>query len=364
AEETPNNIAVVFENNELSYKELNEKANQLAHYLLKFDDVSQGDIIGISIERSELLIVALLGVLKAGFAYVLIDTSLPSERFNYILSDSGCQVLINDSFLEKFKNELIKEPTDKPNIRIALDDVVYLMYTSGSTGMPKGAINIYKGFTNTVKWYAEKIGKTDKIGVISNLSFDLTQKNYFAPLIVGACVCIDSEFHPVNTRNFIKNNKITIINCAPTLFYNLLDENQADLACLDKVILGGESIKLELIKEFLKEYNVALFNSYGPSEASDVSTEYHFKNEDIDSIPIGKPIRNTKIFILDRNSKQVPIGAIGEICIGGIGVGLGYLNNPVLTAEKFVVNPFMEGGIMYKTGDLGFWLADGNIKFL
>ncbi|MRX70530.1 amino acid adenylation domain-containing protein [Flavobacterium resistens] len=361
-DKTPDDIAVVFEEVQLTYKELNEKANQLANYLLKFSNLSKGDFIGISIEKSEFLIISLFGILKAGYAYVLIDSSLPAERFNYILNDSKSKLLIDNKFRDETRNVLISESKEKPNIKINLDDIVYLMYTSGSTGNPKGAINIYKGFTNTVKWYAEKINERDRISIVSNLSFDLTQKNYFAPLIVGARIYIDSDFDPISAKSFIKKQQITVINCAPTLFYSLLEENQEDLISLKKVILGGESIKLELIRDFLKKYDVDIFNSYGPSEASDVSVEYQLKKDEIDLIPIGRPIRNTKIFILDKESNQVPIGVIGEICIGGIGLGLGYLGNDKFTKDKFICTS--KYGNIYKSGDSGRWLPDGNIEFL
>lgn len=362
---TPDHVAVVFEDKKLTYKELNERSNELANYLLNLDQLSKGDYININIKRSEYLIIALLGILKSGFAYVLLDPFVPEERLNFILNDSGSKLLIDDAFIYHFQNLRSSLSKEKPDTTIQPSDIVYLMYTSGSTGNPKGAVNIYRGFTNTVRWYGEaiKLAESDRVGIISNLSFDLTQKNYFAPLMVGASIYIDSEFNPTVTTEFIKKHKISVINCAPTMFYSLLDEeNQGDLISLKKIILGGESINLSLIKQFLETNDVNIFNSYGPSEASDVSIYYELIRGQSNIIPIGKPIWNTTVFILNNKLKLVPVGVSGEICIGGIGLGLGYLNQKTLTNEKFLHTE--ECGRIYRTGDIGRYNSKGEIEFI
>lgn len=360
----PNNIAVVFGKKELTYKELNEKANQFGQYLLNLKAVSKGDFVSICLERSEYLHVVLLGVMKSGFAYVLIDRGLPKERIKYIIKDSESKLHIDDEFLKAFKNNSLTLGTKNLDISIDLNNIIYLMYTSGSTGNPKGAINVQKGFLNTLRWYIEDVGidAFTKMGVISNLSFDLTQKNLFAPLLAGGAVYINHEFDPIGVKEFIAEYKITMINCAPTLFYFMIEDGFQDLKSLQKVILGGESINHQLISEFINNNIVDFYNSYGPSETSDISTFYKLSKNEKDIIPIGKPIRNVTNFILDKNLNLVTHGVVGEICIGGIGVGLGYYNKDELTKEKFIETKNF--GKIYKTGDFGKYNLNNEIEFV
>lgn len=362
---TPDSTAVSFEGREITYRELHLQSNRFAHYILQKKGDSNGRFIGLNIPKSDDLIIALLGILKSGHAYVVTDPNLPGERLKYILEDAGCCLTINEAVISDFHDQAPGLPSGTPDIRNTPDDVVYLMYTSGSTGNPKGAVNIYRGFTNTINWYIHEMGidASDNVGIISNAGFDLTQKNYFAPLIAGARIFPDNDFHPQRTAAFISRNNITIINAAPVLYYSLLEADLQQLRSLKKIILGGEAIDIRQVRKLQQVYpRVQFYNSYGPSEASDVSVYHLLRENESSNIPIGRPVRNTTVYILDSHGKVVPVGVAGEICVGGTGVGLGYLNNEQLSREKFVDT--VSFGRIYKTGDMGRWLPDGNIEFM
>jgi len=360
---TPDRTALVYDKIHLTYKELNGRANQLARYLRK-KGVRKGSFVNICLNRSEYLEIALIAVLKSGAAYVLIDTNLPKERREFIISDSQGSLLINDDWIQTHKLEFSEHTTNNLIDRSDPSNLAYLMYTSGSTGKPKGAMNTIEGFTNLIRWYVEDLGihENDRIGIISNLSFDATQKNYFAPLISGATVFIAEDFDPVTTNQFFAKNKITHVNCAPSMFYALLDNDKSKLKSLKKLMFGGESMNLSLLKQHFDGNNIKIYNLYGPSEASDVTTSYQLKFDETEIIPIGKPIRNVTNHVLNEDLEDVPIGVVGEICIGGIGVGLGYWNKPELNDQKFVDTD--KFGRIYCTGDIGRYDKTGNIEFL
>jgi len=363
---TPDNIAVSFQSNRLSYQELQEQSNQLAFYLKSNYGITKGDFISICLFPSEQVLVALLGVLKSGATYIIVDPSLPEERKKYIIRNADSKVVIDDVWMREDEKSIAQCPVNTLENLPASDDVIYLMYTSGSTGNPKGAINTHRGFANLVRWYSEhaNIQEDANVGIISNLSFDLTQKNFFAPLTTGGKVVFNEYFEPLATRTFIDEQKITHLNCAPSMFYAILEgEDSSILMSLKRVMLGGESIDVNRIRDFAKNSNARFYNSYGPSEASDVSTCYELTfEEDRQLIPIGNSIHNVNNYILDSNLKQVPIGVVGEICIGGIGVGLGYHNEAKKTAEKFIETA--EYGRIYRTGDMGRHNVNGTVEFL
>jgi amino acid adenylation domain-containing protein len=363
-QKTPNEIAIVFEDKRLTYQELNESVNQLAHYIVRFDSIAKGDSISICIKKSEYIIIALLGVIKSGCSYVLLDQSLPEKRIDFITNNSKSKLFIDDEFLMKFNAQRSSISKENLNLPIQLSDRVYLMYTSGTTGNPKGAINTHRGFLNTLQWYVNDIGinASSNIGVISNLSFDLTQKNYFAPLLVGATIFMSNDADLSSLDQFIYDHQITLINCAPTLFYAIIENGDYLLKSLEKVILGGEHINYPIIENFIQENEVDVYNSYGPSEASDVATCYQLKKNEKGIIPIGKPIKNTTILLLDKALQPVALGIEGEIYIGGVGVGVGYFNEEKLTQEKFISTT--DFGRIYKTGDWGRLNANEEIEFL
>jgi amino acid adenylation domain-containing protein len=374
---TPDNIAVVFEGESLTYTELNERANQLAHYLRETYCIQANDVMAVNLAKSEWLIIAILGVLKSGAAYVPVDTGYPPERINYMISDSRCKGLLHADEIEVFKKSADKYNKNNPSAISDPNDLVYVIYTSGSTGKPKGSLVKQHSFTNLICWYAEllKLQQHDCVLLMAPLSFDLAQKNIFAPLITGARLCVPAEFYGSYNvlADTIATNSVTVINSAPSAFYPLLDvfinDNFEKLVSLKKVVLGGEPINSKKLLPWVHSlsYNAEVINSYGPTECTDVVSFYTVSNtawDTIKVIPIGKPVNNCKLFILDEAMRLLPAGMTGEIYISGVCVGRGYLGNPQLTAEKFVQNPFNQHELMYRTGDLGKWLPDGNIEYV
>jgi len=387
-EKTPDNIALIFENTELTYRQLNERANRVGHYLSETYDIQPDDIIALQLERSEWMMIGILGILKAGAAYLPIAPDVPKARTEYMLQDSQAKVLLTDEgTYERAKEldvpiaigiEIVKQikGSKQTNFetRSKPKDLVYIIYTSGSTGQPKGVMVKHQGFFNLMQWYLNDFtfSENSRFLLVSSITFDLTQKNMFAPLSLGGRLYLSqSENYDIYTlTKIIETNGITNINCTPTIFYGIVDLAKANqyaaLQTLRYVFLGGESINFPQLKPWYDNpYNQAkLVNSYGPTECSDVVSYYQLENNEVETIPIGAPICNTQLHLLDKNNNLVPIGVTGELCIAGKGVSRGYLNNPKLTAEKFISNPFKQGELLYKTGDLARWLPDGNIDFL
>jgi amino acid adenylation domain-containing protein len=377
AAKTPDNIAVVSEGRALTYRALNNKSNQLAHYLRDNYDIQPDDLVGIKQTRSEWMIVSILAVLKSGGAYVPIDQRYPQERIDYITEDTRCKVCMDETELSKFKTTQERYPKIPVSSTVKSDNLVYVIYTSGSTGKPKGVMVKHYSFTNLILWYCGVLDLTDQDAVllIAPVSFDLAQKNLFASLTKGGSVCLSEKVY--GDYNFIsetiRKNNITVINSAPSAFYPLLSKeinnNYQSIASLTKVVLGGEPINIKEILPWTKSvhYHATVINSYGPTECTDV-VSYHIVNNNewdvIEMIPIGKPVDNTELYILDEQKKLLGVGLTGEIHVGGVGVSRGYLNNEELTSEKFVQNPFKGKEFMYNTGDIGRWLPDGSIEFI
>jgi len=383
-EKAPSNIAVVFEDKILTYRELNEKANQLAR-ILRYKGVNKNSIVGIMVERSVEMIIGIMSILKSGGAYFPIDAVYPKERIEYMLKDSKSSILLTTQNLLsniKFSGEIIDlldddlfqgdvsnlEKINKPN------DLIYVIYTSGTTGNPKGAMVKQQSFTNLMQWYCNEfnISEKDNVLLIASVSFDLAQKNIYAPLIVGGKLILANKgiinYEKVN--KIISENQITIINCAPSAFNPIVqlnrDTNYIELIRLKYVFLGGEPINLNLLEDWMNSvnYRAEIVNTYGPTECTDIAACYRIKNQQGNMVPIGKPINNAKVYILGKNKEMLPIGVPGELYISGVGVSRGYLDKTELTAEKFIDNPFDIGTKMYKTGDLVRWLPDGNMEFL
>ena len=389
-ERTPNAVAVVFEDQQLTYNQLNSCANQLAHYLQSLG-VGANVLVGICVERSIEMVVGLLGILKAGGAYVPLDPAYPTQRLSDMLSDSGVEVLLTQQqhveSLPKHEAVVVCLDSDWHDIanhsqknlitNTTSDNLVYTIYTSGSTGKPKGAGVYHRGFVNLVNWMIRDFQLTleDSTVLISSVSFDLTQKNIFAPLLIGGKLHLVGEgFDPDYILEVIEKQRVTWVNCTPSTFYATLtssDESFAKTQSLRYVFLGGEPISIASFLSWQNsEYCRALIvNSYGPTECADVCSAYvvdqsnEFLNK---AIPIGKPIGNVKLYIVDQNLQIVPVGVIGELCIAGVGVGMGYINDTERTNEKFIPNPFSNGKSerLYKTGDLARYLADGNIEYI
>ena len=379
---TPEATAVVFGNTSLSYQALNEKANQVARHL-EACGLQTDELVGICVERSLEMVIGLLAILKAGGAYVPIDPKYPSDRIEYMLEDSKTNILLTTQSIEKTLPQTTSQvlsldmldtqayETSNLDTQISSSNLAYVIYTSGSTGQPKGVMVEHSGVVNLLRWYTDTIGMNAQSSttIISSLSFDLTQKNIFSVLQNGGKLVLsnDEHFDPTKILELIKENKCTFLNCAPSTFYALVDaseENFEALQSLEYLFLGGEPINFEHINAWLSKTETTLVNSYGPTESSDVVSFYALEDKSINTIPIGKSVENIQLYILDAKHNLVPKGVPGELCIGGVGLARGYLNQIELTDEKFIKNPFVSESKMYKTGDLVKYLNDGNIEYL
>ena len=390
-ERTPAAVAVVHEERELSYGELNTRANQLAHYLRELGVKPDGRV-AICVERGIEMVVSLLAVLKAGGAYVPLDPAYPAERLKYMLEDSAPTVLLTQGRLKEMfagrSNALAvidlatntpqwadqpESNPDRAGVGLTPRHLVYVIYTSGSTGTPKGVMAEHRGLQNLLQWYTKEsnLSSGDVVLVVTSYSFDLTQRNIFGTLIVGGLLYLAKEpFDAQAIVTLVTRERISIMNLTPSAFHTLIDCSvKGELGRVRTVILGGEVIDSSRLLKLVKPWP-EFFNCYGPTECTGVVVFYRM-SPDLEqyrnrSVPLGRPIANARIYILDGHGQPVPIGVAGEIYIGGVGVARGYLNRPELTAERFVRDPFTPeaGARMYKTGDLGRWLPDGTIEFL
>ncbi|MEC0665832.1 amino acid adenylation domain-containing protein [Priestia flexa] len=386
---TPKQAAVVTGKKILSYEELNGKANQLARYL-KEKGIGPNQTVGIIVERSAEMIVSILATLKAGGAYIPIDSEYPKERVQYLLENASASILLVD---EQTRNQYIFNSVETVDVREFLseqrystenlgesydpDRLMYILYTSGSTGNPKGVMVKSNSFTNLMEWYTTTFNMSEKDNVMlsASVSFDLAQKNIYAPLLVGGKLVLPNP-GPIDYKELlgdIQRWSITIMNWTPSAFTPLIglseDNQYRELHSLRCIFLGGEPINVKVLEPWINStnYNGEIINTYGPTECTDIATFYRISNSEIGKIktvPIGKPIPNVKVYVLDKHQKVLPVGVTGELYIGGVGVSRGYFNDPILTESKFVELSNLEESVFYKTGDLVRWLPDGNIEFL
>ena len=384
-ERTPGAVAIVFEDQQFTYRELNDRANQLGRYLRKLG-VGPDIVVGMCLERSLEMVIALLGVLKSGGAYLPLDPTYPEARLGYMLNDSGVAVLLTFQaltrrlpkydgqtvYLDQEWQKVAGESTANLPSEADNGNIAYVIYTSGSTGNPKGVAIPHSSICNHMMWMLEAfpLAQDDRVAQRTPLSFDASVWEFFAPLISGAQLVLarpegyrDAEY----LAKFLLNERITILQVGPTLLKMMLQENMAKCGSLRRVFCGGEPLSAELNTRFRRQLNVPLINLYGPTEAAIDATYYECRENDSPGwVPIGRPIANTQIYILDQYLAPVPIGVVGEIHIGGDGLARGYLNQPELTAEKFIYHSL--GGEpprrLYRTGDHARYLADGNIEFL
>ena len=366
-QKTPNNVALIFEAQKITYKELNEQANRLAQYLQANYTINPNNTIAIQLERSEWVIIAMLAVLKSGGAYVPIDTAYPKERVHYIIKNSTSKVVINKKELEKFKKEANKYDVHDTSHPHQYDDLAYIIYTSGSTGTPKGCAITHKSFSNYIQWansyYATEAAAN--FGLYTSLAFDLTITSIFCTLTQGGQLFIypqQQELSTILQHTFSADSSINYIKLTPS-HITVVQELNITSSNIAVAIVGGEEVTTQHV-HILKKINPAIkiYNEYGPTEATvGCIVKQLAENE---SIQIGKPITQTAIYILDQANQLCAIGVIGEICISGSGLAKGYLNNPELTKEKFINNPFNPDTKMYKTGDIGRWTANGNIEYI
>ncbi len=426
-ERTPDAIAVIFNDEILTYRELNRRSNQLAHYLQALG-VGPEVLVGICLENSVEMVVAVLGVLKAGGAYIPQDPAYPPERIAFVLSDAQAPVLLTQRHLvERLPKQgaqlvcldtdwatIATEPDENPRSGVTLDDLAYVIYTSGSTGQPKGVMISHRAIGNHMQWLQTAFPLTEADAVLQKtpVSFDASVWEFYAPLLTGARLVVarpDGHAEPAYLVKTIIERQVTILQLVPSLLQLLLQEPEfAACTCLKRVFCGGEPLTPELVARFYAQLSADLVNLYGPTEATIDATFWVCPREGQPRIvPIGYPIANMRAYILDPHLQPVPVGVRGELYLGGVGLARGYLNRPDLTAEKFIPHPFrttadgrppsakppcpepkapygrgafgsgtaaaesstfsglpsVVSSRLYKTGDLARYLSDGAIEF-
>ena len=383
-ERTPDAVAVIFGNQQLTYRELNQRANQLAHYLQKLG-VKPEVFVGICVECSIEMLVGLLGILKAGGAYVPLDSTYPKERLAFMLEDARAPVLLTQQrlleiipshsgkvvCLDTNWQEIGKEISENSVSNVCADNLAYVIYTSGSTGKPKGTLIHHRGLVNYLIWCtkAYSVEQGEGSPVHSSISFDMTITGLFSPLLVGRKVELLPEDKGIENLATVVRNKFnfSLIKITPAqlelLSRQLLPQEAAGKT--RAFIIGGENLLAESIAFWQENApDTMLINEYGPTETVVGCCIYQAKDKQSGAVPIGRAIANTQLYILDRYLHPVPVGIAGELYIGGAGVARGYLHRPDLTAERFIPNPFLAGERLYKTGDLARYRADGIIEYL
>ncbi|MCA2629515.1 MULTISPECIES: amino acid adenylation domain-containing protein [unclassified Microcystis] len=384
-ERTPNAVAVVFEGQQLTYAELNSRANQLAHYLQSLE-LKLEDKIGVCIERSPLMVIAILAILKAGGAYVPLDIAYPSERLAFMLENVQCPIILTQNHLSdrlpvnnsqrlididsKWESITQYSPENIAS-KVTPNNLAYIIYTSGSTGTPKGTEVVHRniiGFifgVDYVQLDAHQIWLQH-----SSISWDALTLELWTPLLFGGrCVLYPGNvITPENLSKIIKEEGVNILWLTCALFNLMIDTMPESLLGVKQLITGGETLSVAHIRRGLALLpKTQIINGYGPSECTVFTCCYPISkqlDENLASIPIGKPIGDRKVYLLDRNLQPVPVGVSGEIHVGGASVARGYLNQLALTCEKFISNPFLAGDTLYKTGDLARYLPDGNIEYI
>ncbi|MDB9432747.1 amino acid adenylation domain-containing protein, partial [Microcystis aeruginosa] len=394
-ERTPDAIAVVFEEQSLTYGELNGRANQLAHYLQK-SGVKPDELVGICLERSLDMIVGLLAILKVGGAYVPIDPDYPQERISFMLQDTQVKVILTCESLQtslpnhqsivvcldKDWQQINQASQENLNSTVSADNLAYIIYTSGSTGTPKGVAVTHRS-VNRLLFGVNYVhlDATQRFLQMAPIAFDASTFEIWGALLHGGRCVIFTENIPTSTslQNAIDKNGITVLWLTAALFNKIIDDNSQALSGIKQLLIGGEALSVAHVHKALAALPLTqITNGYGPTESTTFTCCYPIPKQleaTIKSIPIGRPISNTQVYILDSYLQPVPIGVVGELHIGGAGLARGYLNRPELTAEKFIANPFdppltpldkgaEEPSKLYKTGDLARYLPDGNVEFL
>ncbi len=375
----PGAVAATYQGQQLTYAELNRRTNQLAHYLQKLG-VGPDTLVGISTLRSLEMVVGILGTLKAGGAYLPLDPFYPRERLAFMLGDSQVPVLLTQAHLEEWLpehearvvrldadwTEIAQESTENPESEVAAENLAYVIYTSGSTGVPKGTMLQHQGLSNLTDVHRRNfgVGEGSRVLQFSPFSFDASVWETFMALRNGATLCLAPQEQLVpgsGLAQLLREAGITVVTLPPSVLAVLPAE---ELPELKTVISAGEACTAELVARWSPGRD--FFNAYGPTETTVCPSMYRCQEDMVEVPPIGQPIANTELYILDKNMQPVPVGVPGELHVGGVGLARGYLKRPEMTAEKFVPNPFSQkaGSRLYKTGDLVRYRADGNIEFL
>jgi amino acid adenylation domain-containing protein len=383
-EHTPDAIALIFGNQKLTYRELNERANKVAHYL-KTLGVKPDVLVGICMERCLEMVIGILAIIKAGGAYVPLDPTYPKERLAFMLADAQVSVLLVQPHLvpelplhqaqvvclDSDAQEFAAYSSENPTSEVITENLAYVIYTSGSTGKPKGAMNTHKGLCNRLLWMQDtyQLTATDKVLQKTPFSFDVSVWEFFWTLLTGASLVLAKPGGHQDSHylvQLIAQEKITTLHFVPSMLQVFLEEIELDkCGSIKRVICSGEALSFDLQKRFFERLNANLHNLYGPTEAAiDVTHWACQPNSNEKIVPIGRPIANTQIYILDKYLQPVPISVSGELHIGGVGLARGYWNKLELTQEKFISSPFESGQFLYKTGDLARYRSDGNVEYL
>ena len=386
AAQTPDAIAVVCEGMQFTYKELNNRANQLAYYLRKCG-VGPDALVGICMERSIDMVISLLGVLKAGAAYLPLDPAYPKERLKFMIEDSNTTTLITrNNHLKYFVECLVKKiclDNDRNLISTYSvenlsnltheESLAYIIYTSGSTGRPKGVCILHKAINSLViNTNYIRFKSTDVVAQVSNFSFDAATFEIWGALLNGACLVLIANkivLSPDEFANDIRKQRVSVLFLTTALFNQMAREVPNAFPSVRYLLFGGESVDPKCVRMVVEGGPPQhLIHVYGPTECTTFTLWYQIKEitEDAVTVPIGKPVSNTMVYILDKDLQIVPDGVSGEIFIGGQGLASGYLNSPDLTTEKFILNPFAnkDGARLYRTGDLARYLPDGDVEFI
>ncbi len=380
-ERTPNALAVKAGDRFLTYDELNRRANRLAHHLRELG-VQPDSRVGICVERGLDMVVGLFAILKAGGGYVPLDPAYPAERIAYMLQDSAPVVVLAQGATRELLGDVPvidldhdtwqHQPESNPHVPgLTAQHQAYVIYTSGSTGQPKGVINEHAGVVNRLLWMQDAYGLNADDAVLQKtpFSFDVSVWEFFWPLFTGARLVMarpGGHKEPAYLCEVIEAEHITTLHFVPSMLEVFLAHGDVSQAAgLVRVMCSGEALPGSLVRRFKAQLpGIGLYNLYGPTEAAVDVTAWNCARPDVpDNTPIGKPIANTRMYLLDTQLQPVPLGVVGELFIGGVQVARGYLNRPELTAERFLDDPF-HGGRMYRTGDVGRYLPDGNIEYL
>jgi len=383
---TPDAVALVFEETRLTYAELNRQANQLAH-CLRDRGIGPDSAVGVCMERSVELVVALYGIIKAGGAYLPLDPEYPRERLAHMLQDANVQLLLTqqtvlaalpehalDTLQFDASQELIAGFADtNPESLAGPDNLAYIIFTSGSTGRPKGVMNEHRGIANRLLWMQDEyqLDCDDRVLQKTPFSFDVSVWEFFWPLMTGAQLVLAKPGGHRDTTylaRLINDAEITTLHFVPSMLQVFLqDPNAGACGSVKRVICSGEALPLDLQERFFTTLDAQLHNLYGPTEATIDVTYWACKHDsEATSVPIGRPVANTRLYIVDTSGQRVPVGVPGELWIGGVQVARGYINRPELSAAAFAADPFSQqpGARVYRTGDLVRWRPDGAIEFL
>ena len=381
----PDQVAIVAEQGTLTYRELNARANQLARYL-RARGVTRETLVGVCMRRSPETVIAFLAILKAGGAYVPLDPDYPRERLSFMIEDTRAPLIVTDRacaaalpegsavtvMIDEVADALAAEDQSNPEFAAAADDLVYVMYTSGSTGRPKGVLIEHRGVVRLVREadYAA-FDEAQRFMLLAPISFDASTFEIWAPLLNGGSLAIAPSGTPSLEQigELIRRFGVTTLWLTAGLFNLMVDQNVAGLRPLQQLLAGGDALSVPHCRRFLAAApQCRLINGYGPTETTTFAITMTLTGESLRGVsaPLGFPINQTQIYLLDDAMNPVASGEAGEICIGGAGVARGYLNQPALTAEKFVIPRWAAEGAMriYRTGDLGRRGPDGTIEFL